>query len=1253
MQPHVVTDLTGRFRQVPPGPWPDPPTTAVVIPVASGKPREPTAFLVAGVSSRLRFDDAYRGFLDLVATQIATAIANARAYEQERKRAEALAELDRAKTAFFSNVSHEFRTPLTLILGPIEDLLARGDAEVAPGPKGQLEVVHRNSLRLLKLVNTMLDFSRIEAGRVRANYEPTDLGAYTAGLAGVFRAAVERAGLRFVVDCAPLPEPVYVDRDMWEKIVLNLLSNAFKFTLDGEIEVRVEAADEQARLTVRDTGVGIPVEEMPRIFERFHRVPETRGRTHEGTGIGLALVLELAKLHGGTVTAESVLDRGSRFVVSLPLGKRHLDPQRVGAMTGQAATTGGADAFVREALRWLPEDDQGSRWQADQVTREVTLSPCHPVTLSSSRPRVLWADDNADMREYVARLLGGRFDVQAVADGRAALEAARADPPAVVLADVMMPRLDGVGLLRELRADLRLRDVPVILVSARAGEEARVEGMSEGADDYLVKQFAARELVARVEAHVRLARARQAATEALRDRGNWLYGQREALAAALNGAPLETALGILVRTAAGALGDGTRAAFYLANGDGTSLHHVAGMSADYAAAVDGFKIGPESLACGLATHTGQPVLTADVMTDPRWEPWRAMAQRFDYRGCWSFPIHTSAGKFIGTFAVYSRQPREAAARDLDLAALLTQTGAMIISRHTEAQERKQAETALRENQTLLGRELEAARRLQEVSSLLIEEHDGERLYEQILDAAMAIMGAQFASIQMLDADRNELRLLASRNFHPDSAKYWTTIAGPAGTVCGAALKYGERVVTPDVREVEYLKSSERQQPFSLSGIVSCQSTPLTARDGRVVGMISTHWREVHTPQERELRLLDVLARQAADFFDRRRALEALRASEAALREADCRKDELLAMLAHELRNPLAPLRNVMETLHGQQLDGPQLERAYAMMDRQVAHLTRLVDDLLDVSRITRGLVELRREPVDVAEVADRAVQMAGPAIEGRGHELTIALPQRPLQVEGDVVRLTQVVFNLLNNAAKYTDPGGRIWLTVERDDPQAVVSVRDNGSGMKAELVPKVFDLFAQGERTLDRSQGGLGLGLTLVKRLVDMHGGTVEARSEGLGRGSTFTVWVPALPPEAKAPEPPLAAGVPVVAQVDRALVVDDSTDVAESMAWMLAGLAREIRMVHSGQAALDLAGQWRPDVILCDIGMPGMDGYETCRRLRRVPGLETAVIAAVTGYGGPEERRKSQAAGFDRHLVKPIGRATLEELVNSAAEA
>ncbi|HKY05338.1 MAG TPA: GAF domain-containing sensor histidine kinase, partial [Blastocatellia bacterium] len=317
-KPHLVLDLGERFDHLPTGAWAQPPNKAVVVAIASPGQAGKAGVLIAGLNPYRLFDDSYRGFIELVSSQIAASIANAQAYEQERKRAESLAELDRAKTLFFSNVSHEFRTPLTLMLGPLEDILAGSADSVAPKEREQIEVAHRNSLRLLKLVNTLLDFSRIEAGRVQAVYEPTNLSALTSDLASGFRSAIERAGIEFLIDCQVLPEPVFVDREMWEKVVLNLLSNAFKFTFEGCIEVRMRAVGDGAELTVKDTGTGIPDIEIPHLFKRFHRVQGARGRTYEGTGIGLALVQELIKLHGGSIRVESEKDRGSEFIVKLP-----------------------------------------------------------------------------------------------------------------------------------------------------------------------------------------------------------------------------------------------------------------------------------------------------------------------------------------------------------------------------------------------------------------------------------------------------------------------------------------------------------------------------------------------------------------------------------------------------------------------------------------------------------------------------------------------------------------------------------------------------------------------------------------------------------------------------------------------------------------------------------------------------------------------------------------------------------------------
>jgi signal transduction histidine kinase len=509
----VLDDLHLRFGALPGGAWPEPTTRAIVSAIAkSGQRAGVTGVLIAGINPRRALDDPYRRFFDLVTGQMATAVANARAYEEERRRSEALAEIDRAKTTFFSNASHEFRTPLSLMLGPLEDILVRHPrAATIVSERRDLELMHRNGLRLLKLVNTLLDFSRIEAGRIQAVYEPVDLAAYTVELASTFRSAMSRAGLCFSIDCPPLPGPVYVDRDMWEKIVLNLVSNAFKYTLDGEVAVVLRAAGTSVELFIRDTGVGIPEPELPRIFERFHRVEGQQGRTMEGTGIGLALVQELVKLHGGMVRAQSVLGRGTIFTVTIPTGTAHLPSERIGGERTVAPTGVRPEAFVEEALRWLPD---GGAPREVAIEREL-IGP-RPAVAATERAAVLVADDNADMLEYVRRLLATRYEVDVVPDGQAALDAARTRRPDLILTDVMMPRLDGFGLLKAVRADGALRDVPVVLLSARAGEESKVEGLEAGADDYLLKPFSARELIARVDANLQMARLRHETGESER-----------------------------------------------------------------------------------------------------------------------------------------------------------------------------------------------------------------------------------------------------------------------------------------------------------------------------------------------------------------------------------------------------------------------------------------------------------------------------------------------------------------------------------------------------------------------------------------------------------------------------------------------------------------------------------------------------------------------------------------------------------------
>ncbi|PSL27501.1 ATP-binding protein [Chitinophaga ginsengisoli] len=496
----IVNGLKDKYGQLPSGNWTISPDQALVIPVVQSGQACSFALLIVGLSPYRQLDEKYRSFFQLVADQVASSIVNVHTVEEARKKAEALIEIDRAKTAFFSNISHEFRTPLTLMLGPLEELLAQQEGTLSLEQEAHVMATHRNALRLLRLVNTLLDFSRIEADKVQANYFPVNLTTLTEDVASTFRAAIEHAGLQFHVNCRPLTIEAYVDRDMLEKIILNLLSNAFKYTLRGTITLSLEQQDDNAILRVKDTGVGIPAEEIPHMFERFHRVKYTRGRTYEGTGIGLSLVKELVLLHGGDISVESEDGMGTSFTVTIPLGSAHLPEDRIMKNDYEVYTSGLSETYVNEAFHLGRDNGTGINGHTPG---------------GEEKARVLIVDDNADMRDYLQRLLEKQYWVDTAANGREACEKIMAHPPELVVSDVMMPEMDGIQLLNHIKHGPATSSVPVILVSARAGEEAKIEGYDIGADDYLIKPFSAKELLARVRAQIRVSRLHQQAIDIL------------------------------------------------------------------------------------------------------------------------------------------------------------------------------------------------------------------------------------------------------------------------------------------------------------------------------------------------------------------------------------------------------------------------------------------------------------------------------------------------------------------------------------------------------------------------------------------------------------------------------------------------------------------------------------------------------------------------------------------------------------------
>lgn len=485
----VLEEIAEKFGRMPKGAWQAMADKALILPIIPRGQKEAYGILVVGANPFQLLNEKYLGFFNLVAEQIATSLLNVHALDEERKRLEALAEIDKAKTIFFSNISHEFRTPLTLLLGPIEDLV--NDRTLDEHKQAKAEVAYRNAHRMQKLVNLLLDFSKIEAGRMEANFIAVDIGEVTADLASNFRSAVEKAGMQLVVKNHSASSTAMVDIEMWEKIILNLLSNAFKYSEQGAIEVAIEDKDEGLAVSVQDSGIGIPENELENIFKRFHRVQNAGGRSQEGTGIGLAMVKELVKLQNGNISVQSAPGVGSKFTVTIPK-----------AVNGNSYASqnlkrnSGAQLYIEEAAQWVAGKGAKSTSTAEQQR-------------NTGLPSILLADDNADMRSYVKRLLDPDYHVILAKDGEEAYSLAVQHTPELILSDVMMPKLDGFGLLKKLKSTLSTRNIPVIFLSARAGEEAKIEGLNAGANDYLVKPFSSRELIARVTSQIASADVRR------------------------------------------------------------------------------------------------------------------------------------------------------------------------------------------------------------------------------------------------------------------------------------------------------------------------------------------------------------------------------------------------------------------------------------------------------------------------------------------------------------------------------------------------------------------------------------------------------------------------------------------------------------------------------------------------------------------------------------------------------------------------
>jgi PAS domain S-box-containing protein len=1442
-RPQEIDDLVSRFGVIPGSPWTEPPEEAMVLPiVATAGGGKVSGVLVAVASPRRRLDEQYRNFFTQIAGQVALAIANARAYEEESKRAEALAEIDRAKTVFFSNVSHEFRTPLTLMLSPLEELSGSLSDRLQADEREQIQLVQRNGLRLQKLVNTLLDFSRIEAGRVQASYEPIDLATYTAELASTFRSLIERANMELTLDCPPLSEPVYVDREMWEKIVFNLLSNGFKFTFSGSITVRLRSMKNRVELVVKDTGVGIPKAELPKLFARFHRVSGTRSRTYEGSGIGLSLVQELVKLHQGAIEVTSIEEEGSCFTVTIPKGTNHLPQDRIGSSRTLASTALGANAYLEEALRWLPETNEG-----EIITlREGEL--CSP-SLRKIFPfvKILVADDNADMRDYLRRLLSQQYEVEAVSDGLAALTAVRQQLPDLILTDLMMPNLDGFGLLQALRNDPQTREIPIILLSARAGEESRIEGLEAGADDYLTKPFSARELLTRVEASLKLAQLRREAGAAIRESEEKYRTLFESIDQGFciietifdeNDRPIDYRFLI------------TNPAFDKQTGksnvQGKTVLEIAPQHEDYwfeiygNVAVTGepirfenraeefqrwyevyaFRIGePELKRVGILFNDisdrkqieleRQKLLQREqalrssaesaeaklnellesiredfVSFDSQWRvaylnPQAAITMRMNREAILGKNFWDLFPDLVGT-EFYDRLHRVRRARtpiqfeyyypiwDCWFENRVYPTSDGVVNLSTNITERKQAELMSREQNRLLEK-IAAGTPLEECLSLVC------------ISIAKLKPGTKTCFL-LTDANCQTFSRSVMPNLPPSFGEGLkdAPINDLCIGTCGEAVYRGQPISCADIANDDRWSQGWRELCIA-HGILACHSQPVMDRKDLPLGSLMLCFNEARQPTDWEYRLVNFGTQVASILFERDRSIQALHQSEERYRaltelspqlvfmsrpdgfitycnqwgleftgrsldrlqgdgwaecihpderdriynvwmkatrevsdydieipfrradgeyrwlytralpvteesgeiaywigislditdrkqieaereqlltreqaareaaeQANRIKDEFLAVLSHELRSPLNPILGWAKLLQSGKLDAAKTAQALATIERNAKLQADLIEDLLDVSRILRGKLNLNISSSDLASIIQAALETVRLAAESKSIQIEVNLDSVG-QVSGDPTRLQQVFWNLLSNAVKFTPAGGKVEVRLEQSESRkediyspslAQIVVSDTGKGIHPDFVPHVFDYFRQEDGATTRKFGGLGLGLAIVRHLVELHGGTVAAASEGEGKGATFTVKLPLMPIESNRDFDRPASKSPLDLNGLRVLLIDDEIDSREFVAFVLEQEGASVTAVSTASEGFLALTKSPPDVLLSDIGMPDMDGYMLMRQVRALPPERGGQVKAIalTAYAGDFNQQQALQVGFQKHLSKPV---------------
>lgn len=1116
----VFDGLKKKLGSMPKGAWKESPDKAIVLPIVQTGIKEPYGFLVVGLNPYRLLDEKYGSFFSLVADQVATDFADVHLLEDERKRAEALAEIDRAKTIFFSNISHEFRTPLTLLLGPIEDVL--NDPATIPDNKERMSVAYRNALRMQKLVNTLLEFSRIEAGRVEGKFSRVDICSFTQDLASAFRSAIEKAGMQLNFHCQEINEEVYIDVEMWEKIVLNLVSNAFKYSKQGRIDIEVKKSEGQVHFSVSDTGVGIPEDQLDKIFDRFHRVENIQGRSQEGTGIGLAMVKELVRLHQGTIQVKSKPGKGSCFTVSIPLGKEHLPAEKISNIATKILVPTSTDAFVQEALKWIP----GETGSTMQDSLDVSYTVAHKKGTETELPKVLLADDNVDMRQYVQRLLVGQFDVIIAVDGEDAFHKALLHKPDLLLSDIMMPKLDGFGLLKKVRSHPDTKNIPVIFLSARAGEEAKIEGLDAGADDYLVKPFSAKELMVRVSNHIRMSQVRRETEQQFYQ----LFLQAPAIINVFKGPELRYEL------------------YHPKNKEFFGGRDFTGMTLKEALPeLEGqgiFELLDEVYQKGITVIQNERQVwfknekgeLQDRYFNFSYQPWYDIKGKI--QGVLNFALEVTetikTRKKIEESELYFRRladtvPATIWRTEKDGSCSYLNKSWYDITGQTpeEAQGFGWLNATHPDDIEEVGKVFQNANTRQVPFQAVYRLRQKNGDYRWVIDrgssrfdetgAFEGYIGSvidvheQKTAAEKIRESEEQFRTLAetlpqlvwitdAAGEQVYASSRWKEYSGiePAGNtwpkivhpddlapmtkVWGNSLSTGGFYRT----EARLLSKSGEYRWFFVQG------EPIRSKEGKIVKWIGS-FTDIHDQKEIEKKLEGLV---------RERTME--------LQRSNNDLQQFAHVASHDLREPLRKIK----TFTGRLAEDPGTtfsEKAKTFIGKVNSASDRMfmmIEGVLNYSMLTAA--EQKIQLVNLNDVLQSIqTDLELPMVQ----KSAVLYYQNLPAVEGAPVLLYQLFYNLINNSLKFSKPGIapviRITSTVVKEGSReyALIHISDNGIGFDQEFAERIFDTFTR-LNSKDQYEG-TGLGLSLCKRIAERHGGAIEAAAEK-GKGATFSVRLP-----------------------------------------------------------------------------------------------------------------------------------------------